>query len=28
VHSTRSHKWSSLPVACPWSVVISGFFHH
>jgi len=31
VRSTRSRKWSSLPVACPWSVVLSGysgFFHH
>ena len=31
VHSTRSCKWWSLPVACPWSVVLfgySGFFHH
>jgi hypothetical protein len=31
VHSTRSRKWYSLPVACPWSVVLfgySGFFHH
>ena len=31
VHSTRSNKWYSLPVACLWSVVLSGysgFFHH
>jgi len=21
-------KWSSLPVACPCSVVLSGFLHH
>ena len=31
VHSTRSRKWKSLPVACPWSVVLSGysgFLHH
>jgi len=31
VHWTRSRKWYSLPVACPWSVVLSGysgFFHH
>jgi hypothetical protein len=31
VHSIRSRKWQSLPVACPWSVVLSeysGFFHH
>jgi len=28
VHSTRSRKWWSLPVACPGSVVLSGFFHH
>jgi len=30
VHSTHSRKWSSLPVACTWSVVLSGysgFFH-
>jgi len=30
-HSTRNRKWYSLPVACPWSVVFSGyscFFHH
>jgi hypothetical protein len=26
VHSTRSRKWYSLPVACPWSVVLSGYF--
>jgi arginine deiminase len=25
VHSTRSRKWSSLPVAWPWSVVLSGY---
>ena len=24
VHSTHSRKWSSLSVACPWSVVLSG----
>ena len=24
VHSTHSHKWSSLSVTCPWSVVLSG----
>jgi hypothetical protein len=31
VHLTRSRKWYSLPVACLWSVVLSGssgFFHH
>jgi len=31
VHSTHSRKWWSLPVACPWSVVLSRysvFFHH
>ena len=31
VHSTSSRKWKSLPVTCPWSVVLSGysgFFHH
>jgi hypothetical protein len=31
VHSARSRMWSSLPVACPGSVVLSGysgFFHH
>ena len=31
VHSTRSRKSYSLPVTCPWSVVLSGyygFFHH
>jgi hypothetical protein len=31
VHSTRSRKWWSLPVACPWLMVLSGysgFFHH
>jgi len=30
VHSTHSRKWWSLPVTCPWSVVLSGysgFFH-
>ena len=25
MHSTRSRKWSSLPVACWWSVVVSGY---
>jgi hypothetical protein len=25
VHSTRSRKWSSIPVACTWSVVLSGY---
>ena len=31
VHLTRSRKWQCLPIACPWSVVLSvysGFFHH
>ena len=30
VHSTRSRKWYSLPVACSWSVVFAGYsgFHH
>ena len=25
MHSTRNRKWSSLPIACPWSVVLSGY---
>jgi len=25
VHLTRSRMWKSLPVACPWSVVLSGY---
>ena len=31
MHSTHSHKWLSLPVACTWTVVLSGysgFFQH
>jgi hypothetical protein len=31
VHSSRSRKLSSLSVACPWPVVLSGYsgvFHH
>jgi len=31
LHSTASRKWQSLPVACPWSVFLSGyssFVHH
>jgi hypothetical protein len=31
VHLTRSRKLQCLPVACPWSLVLSGysgFFHH
>jgi len=25
VQSTHSRKWYNLPVACPWSVVLSGY---
>jgi len=25
VHSIRRRKWYSLPVACPWSMVLSGY---